>query len=80
LAHPAVAEAGVIGLPDAEWGRRVTGVVVTKDGVTLAPDDLIAFCRQRLAAYKVPRDIQFRETLPRNASGKLLRRELRTER
>jgi O-succinylbenzoic acid--CoA ligase len=80
LAHPAVAEAGVVGVPDAEWGRRVTGVVVMRTGVTATADELIAFCRRRLAAYKVPRAIEFQTALPRNAAGKLLRRELRTER
>jgi O-succinylbenzoic acid--CoA ligase len=79
LAHPAVGEAGVIGVPDAKWGRRVTGVVVTRPGVTATADELVAFCRQRLAGYKVPRHIEFRTALPRNAAGKLLRRELRTE-
>jgi O-succinylbenzoic acid--CoA ligase len=76
LAHPAVSEAGVIGVPDTEWGRRVTGFVVLRPGVTATRDELIAFCRQRLAGYKVPRHIQFRGALPRNAAGKLLRRQL----
>ena len=81
LAYPGVSEAGVIGVPDAEWGRRVTGVVVMRAGGTATADELIAFCRQRLAGYKVPRHIEFRAAaLPRNAAGKLLRRELRTER
>jgi O-succinylbenzoic acid--CoA ligase len=80
LAHPGVSEAGVIGVPDTEWGRRVTGVVVMRPGVTATADDLIAFCRIRLAGYKVPRQIEFRTSLPRNAAGKLVRRELRTER
>jgi acyl-CoA synthetase (AMP-forming)/AMP-acid ligase II len=70
----------VIGVPDAEWGRRVTGVVVMRPGVTATEDELITFCRQRLAGYKVPRQIAFRASLPRNAAGKLLRRQLRTER
>ena len=76
LAHPSVAEAGVVGVPDIEWGRTVAAVVVLADGCRTTPEELIAFCRQRLAAYKVPRSISFREALPRNASGKLLRREL----
>jgi o-succinylbenzoate---CoA ligase len=79
LAHPAVEEAGVIGVADAEWGRRVTGVVVRRAGVSASAEELIAFCRTRLAGYKVPRTIQFRSALPRNAAGKLLRRELRSE-
>jgi O-succinylbenzoic acid--CoA ligase len=80
LAHPSVAEAGVIGTPDAEWGQRVTGVVVLRQSCSVTVDELIAFCRQRLAGYKLPRQVEFREALPRNAAGKLLRRELRTER
>jgi o-succinylbenzoate---CoA ligase len=79
LAHPAVAEAGVVGLPDPEWGRTVAAVVKLEDGQTASPDELIAFCRQRLAAYKVPRRVAFKASLPRNAAGKLLRRELRLE-
>jgi o-succinylbenzoate---CoA ligase len=80
LAHPGVEEAGVIGVADAEWGRRVTGVVVRRAAASVSAEDLIAFCRQRLAGYKVPRAIEFRTALPRNAAGKLLRRELRSER
>jgi o-succinylbenzoate---CoA ligase len=77
LAHPAVAEAGVVGIPDLEWGRSVAAFIVPLDGSLVTAEDLIAFCRQRLAAYKVPRTIVFRECLPRNAAGKLLRRELK---
>jgi o-succinylbenzoate---CoA ligase len=81
MAHPGVAEACVIGAPDEEWGRRVTALVVARPGFSPSQADLIAFCRQRLAGYKVPREIELRaEPLPRNASGKLLRRELRGER
>jgi o-succinylbenzoate---CoA ligase len=75
LAHPGVAEAGVIGVPDAQWGRTVAAFVVLAQ--PCSPAELIAFCRARLAPYKVPRTIEFREALPRNAAGKLLRRDLR---
>jgi O-succinylbenzoic acid--CoA ligase len=79
VAHPAVKEAGVIGLPDAEWGHTVGAVVALEPGHLATAGELIAFCRQRLAGYKVPRRIAFREQLPRNAGGKLLRRELHIE-
>jgi len=80
LAHPAVAEAGVFGEPDAEWGSRVAAAVMLRTGCRASSDELTAFCRARLAGFKVPRRIEFREALPRNAAGKLLRRELRIER
>jgi acyl-CoA synthetase (AMP-forming)/AMP-acid ligase II len=80
LAHPAVDEAGVVGVPDPEWGRSVAAVVALNAGQRTNAEELIAFCRQRLAGYKVPRHVEFRESLPRNAGGKLLRREIRIER
>jgi o-succinylbenzoate---CoA ligase len=70
--HPAVVEAAVVGLPDPEWGEVVTAFVV----VNGSADDLIAHCRERLAGYKVPRALHTVDALPRNAAGKLLRREL----
>ncbi len=72
--HPAVVEAGVVGMPDAEWGELVTAYVVLSNGVT--DSELIAHCRERLASYKVPRSVRHVSELPRNAAGKLLRREL----
>jgi O-succinylbenzoic acid--CoA ligase len=78
LAHPAVREAGVVGIPHANWGSTVAALVVVTAGESVSPDELIAFLRQRLAGYKVPRHIGFRQSLPRNAAGKLLRRELRS--
>jgi O-succinylbenzoic acid--CoA ligase len=77
LAHPAVGDAGVVGMPDAEWGHIVSAVVVLHPGKTATAEELIGFCRQRLAGYKVPRHLEFRSALPRNAAGKLLRRELK---
>jgi O-succinylbenzoic acid--CoA ligase len=76
-AHPDVADAAVFARPDLEWGEGVTAQVVPNAGATLDPERLRAFCRERLAAYKVPRTIEFARSLPRTESGKLRRAELR---
>ena len=77
-AHPAVREAAVFGVPDAQWGELVMACVVLKPGETLAADELIAFCRRSLASYKLPRRIEFSETdLPKSSSGKVLKKTLR---
>jgi o-succinylbenzoate---CoA ligase len=77
LAHAAVEGAGVRGQPDPEWGQTVAAFVQVAPGAMPTADELTAFCRQRLAGYKVPRRIVFVDELPRNAAGKLMRRELR---
>jgi fatty-acyl-CoA synthase len=73
--HPAVAEVAVVGLPDERWVEAVTAVVVPRGEVTEA--ELIAHARERLSAYKAPKRVLFTDALPRNASGKILKRELR---
>ena len=77
LEHPAVADAGVFARPDPEWGEAVVATVVLRDGELVTPEQLRAFTGERLARFKVPKEICFADSLPRTVSGKLLRRELR---
>jgi O-succinylbenzoic acid--CoA ligase len=72
--HPGVAEACVVGIEDEEWGQRVAAVVVANNPQhRISKQELMAFCRRRLAGYKQPRLIRFVEALPRTASGKVRR-------
>jgi len=75
--HADVAEVAVIGVPDARWGEAVKALIVPRPGARPGPEDVIAFARERLAGYKVPRSIDFVTDLPRTPSGKVLKRELR---
>jgi malonyl-CoA/methylmalonyl-CoA synthetase len=80
LEHPGVQECAVYGLPDPEYGERVVAAVVPADpGSPPAPDELAAFCRERLAAYKRPREVRFVAALPRNAMGKVEKHRLRAQ-
>jgi long-chain acyl-CoA synthetase len=75
--HEAVREAAVVGVPDAYRGETVKASVSLRPGRTATPEELIAFCREQMAAYKYPRQVEFLDELPKTVSGKLLRRELR---
>jgi fatty-acyl-CoA synthase len=77
--HPAVAEAAVFGLPHALWIEAVTAAVVLRPQATATAETLIGFCRERLAGYKTPKQVVLIERLPKNASGKILKRELRAQ-
>lgn len=75
-AHPAVAEASVAGIPDAKQGESVKAWVVLKTGKSATAEEIQAWCREKLVAYKVPKSIEFRNELPKTMIGKVLRRIL----
>jgi long-chain acyl-CoA synthetase len=75
--HPAVAEAAVIGVKHESHGEEVKAVLALKPGTTATEQDIISYCKERLAAYKYPRLIEFRDSLPKGPTGKILKRELR---
>jgi acyl-CoA synthetase (AMP-forming)/AMP-acid ligase II len=77
LAHPSVYEVAVIPVPDERWGEAPKALVVLKPGAKATEDELVEFCRGRLARYKCPRSVDFLDALPKTGTGKILKKELR---
>ncbi|MGY1680426.1 AMP-binding protein [Geodermatophilus sp. SYSU D01176] len=77
FSHPAVAEVAVIGVPDEKWGEMVTALVVVAEGQQVTADEIVAHCRGRIAGYKIPKRVEFRDELARTATGKIQKFKLR---
>ncbi|HIP73763.1 MAG TPA: long-chain fatty acid--CoA ligase, partial [Anaerolineae bacterium] len=77
ITHPAVSLVAVIGVPDDQYGQEIKAYVVLKEGQTAEPEELVVWCKENMAAYKYPRIVEIRESLPMTATGKILKRELR---
>ena len=77
MRHPGVSMVAVIGVPHDRLGEDVKAVVVRRPGAVITEEELLAWCREQFAAYKAPRIVEFRESLPVGATGKILKRELR---
>ena len=76
MAHPAVSLAAVVGVPDEESGEEIKAYVILKDDASVTEAEMVAWCKEEMAAYKYPRMVEFRDSLPMTATGKILKREL----
>ncbi|NNJ04802.1 AMP-binding protein [Streptomyces sp. PKU-MA01144] len=77
FSHPAVAEVAVIGVPDAKWGETIKALVVPAEGAVVSEAEIIAYCKERMAGYKAPTSVEFRDAIPRTATGKIQKFRLR---
>jgi fatty-acyl-CoA synthase len=75
--HPQVLEAATIGVPDEKWGEMVAAIIVSKNGEPIDEEEVQRYCKDRLAGYKIPKKFFYSDVLPRNASGKILKYQLR---
>ena len=79
VAHPAVYEAVVIPVPNEKWGEVPKALIVRKPGAQVTGEELVEFCRSRLARYKCPQSVEFLDSFPKTGTGKILKRELRKQ-
>ena len=77
--HPKIHEAAVIGVPNEKWGESVKAIIVLKPGETATEDEIIEYCKEKAAGYKKPRSVDIVDDLPRNPSGKILKRVIREQ-
>ncbi|MFC1872905.1 hypothetical protein ACFLYV_04245 [Chloroflexota bacterium] len=75
--YPGVIEAAVFGVPDEQWGEAVQAIIALKPGINVTEREIIAFCQDKLARYKIPKSVEFQESLPKSDTGKILTKELR---
>ena len=76
LNHPKVQEAAVVGIPDPSRGQALRAIVVLKHGETATHQEILSFCKERLASFKIPRQLEFKDSLPKSSSGKIAKRQL----